>query len=74
MLQLKSKISEVYSRFGLNEANDSLFGFGRICNPFSGAPNYSYVPEVCPKDAIPIGNIPGVSKRLLVPQIMKINY
>ncbi|XVF61359.1 hypothetical protein PTKIN_Ptkin08bG0123500 [Pterospermum kingtungense] len=61
--ELKSKISEAYARFGLNEENDSLFGFGRICNPFSGAPNYSYVPEVCPKDAIPIGKIPDMLSR-----------
>ncbi|XVE86994.1 hypothetical protein DITRI_Ditri18aG0080200 [Diplodiscus trichospermus] len=58
--ELKLKITEVYSRFGLDEENDSLFGFGTICDPFSGAPNYSYVPEVCPKDATPIGNLPDM--------------
>ncbi|XWS41767.1 hypothetical protein CRYUN_Cryun17cG0111400 [Craigia yunnanensis] len=58
--ELKLKITEVYSRIGLNEENDGLFGSGMICDPFSGAPNYSYVPEVCPKNAIPIGNIPNM--------------
>ncbi|XWS29698.1 hypothetical protein CRYUN_Cryun24cG0052500 [Craigia yunnanensis] len=61
--ELKLKITEVFSRIGLNEENDDLFGFGMICVPFSGAPNYSYVPEVCPVDAIPIGNIPDMLSR-----------
>ncbi|XP_021274897.1 uncharacterized protein LOC110409765 [Herrania umbratica] len=61
--ELNLQITEVYSRIKLNEHNDGLFGFGMICDPFSGAPNYSYVPEVCPEDAIPIGSIPNILAR-----------
>ncbi|KAK6287744.1 PREDICTED: uncharacterized protein LOC18611294 isoform X1 [Theobroma cacao] len=61
--ELNLQITEVYSRIKLNEQNDGLFGFGMICDPFSGAPNYSYVPEVCPEDAIPIGSIPDILSR-----------
>ncbi|XVF17520.1 hypothetical protein REPUB_Repub10bG0129900 [Reevesia pubescens] len=34
-----------------------------ICDPFYGGPNHSYVPEDCPEDAIPIGNIPDMLSR-----------
>ena len=62
-MQLNSKIPD-YSRLlrlDIGEQNEYLSGFISICNPFDGAPNYNYVPDNCPKDAIPIGHIPHVS-------------
>ena len=56
VLQLNSKISEYYKMLGLDG------GFKLVCQPFSGAPDYSYLPYSCPKDAIQVGDLPKVSK------------
>ncbi|XP_062073444.1 uncharacterized protein LOC133777727 isoform X2 [Humulus lupulus] len=62
IIQLNSKIPDYYKLLGFDGGvqNDYLSGFVTICNPFNGAPNYSYIPESCPKNAIPIGHIPHV--------------
>jgi hypothetical protein len=63
--QLNSKITEYYRLLELDEQSEDLVGVLKICEPFSGAPNYSYMPESCPKDAITVGDLPHVSKSKL---------
>lgn len=60
-MQLNSKAEDFYKMFGLDEQNENLYGVIQICNPFKGPPEYSYVPEGCPKNSIPISQIPNVS-------------
>ncbi|KAL6976738.1 hypothetical protein U1Q18_025524 [Sarracenia purpurea var. burkii] len=48
------------------EGEDSLRVVKKICDPFSGAPNYNYAPENCSKDSIPIGVLPSVLQDSLV--------
>ncbi|KAH7520304.1 hypothetical protein FEM48_Zijuj08G0129900 [Ziziphus jujuba var. spinosa] len=57
--QLNSKAEDFYKMFGLDEQNENLYGVIQICNPFKGPPEYSYVPEGCPKNSIPISQIPN---------------
>lgn len=62
VLQLSSKILLLQRLLELDGENDELSGgLWKICDPFEGAPSYSYVPDKCPKDAIPIGDLPIVS-------------
>ncbi|KAI8542021.1 hypothetical protein RHMOL_Rhmol08G0106800 [Rhododendron molle] len=62
--ELNSKITQFSDLIRLEEEqDDSSFGVKRICDPFSGAPNFSYAPENCSKDSIPIGALPGVLSR-----------
>lgn len=61
VLQLNSKVTEYYRFLGLDEQSEDLVGVIKICEPFSGAPNYTYTPESCPKDAIAVGDLPHVS-------------
>ena len=35
-----------------------------ICDPFSGAPNYNFTPDLCPKDIIPIEELKYLSYKL----------
>lgn len=65
VLQLNSKITEYYRFVGLDEQSEDLVGVIKICEPFSGAPNFSYMPESCPKDAITVADLPLVSKSKL---------
>lgn len=62
MMQLNSKVTEIAKTLGVNEENDDSVGFLRICNPFSGPPNYTYVPQSCSNSGIPVGKLPEVSK------------
>lgn len=65
-MQLNSKVEELHVMlhvFGL----DDLLGFSEICNPFSGPPNYSYIPDKCPKNALPISQLPDVSELTYTP-------
>ena len=62
MLQLKSRVKDLYVLLGLENPNVDMLGLERICDPFSGAPNYTYIPETCSEDAIPIGELPNVSR------------
>lgn len=62
MLQFNSKITDYYRSLGLDhEQSEDFVGVRKICEPFSGAPSYSYMPESCPKDAIPVADLPNVS-------------
>ncbi|EXB94041.1 hypothetical protein L484_009385 [Morus notabilis] len=70
--QLNSKIPDYHRLLQLEggqlNGDQYLSGFVNVCNPFDGAPNYSYVPESCPKNAIPIGHLPHKNK--IHPQIL----
>lgn len=46
---------------GLNDMGENNSGKRGICDPFSGAPNFSFTPDLCPKDTIPIGELKYVS-------------
>ncbi|WMV17012.1 hypothetical protein MTR67_010397 [Solanum verrucosum] len=59
--QLNSKLREVQG-FGLNDIGEN--SVGTICDPFSGAPNYSFTPDLCPKDTIPIEELKYVLSRV----------
>ncbi|KAF8410232.1 hypothetical protein HHK36_002755 [Tetracentron sinense] len=62
--ELNLKITMLSRLFELDEhGEDLLSGIRKICDPFSGAPDYLYSPSKCPKDAIPIGDIPNVLAR-----------
>lgn len=58
--QLNSNMSVMYRLLGVGEENEELIGVMKICDPFSGAPNYTYIPQSCPRDAIRIGDLPKV--------------
>lgn len=70
--QLNLKASEFYRLVGLDEQNDNIYGVVPICNPFKGPPNYNYVPESCPTDAIRISQLPDVSN--IVSAIGLVNF
>uniref|UniRef100_A0A5B7AY35 Uncharacterized protein n=1 Tax=Davidia involucrata TaxID=16924 RepID=A0A5B7AY35_DAVIN len=61
--ELNAKIGELHELLGLDEQVENFLELQKICDPFSGAPNYSYTPEKCSKDAIPIGDLPNVLSR-----------
>lgn len=75
-LQLNSKITQFSDLIRLEEEQDdtSSFGVKKICDPFSGAPNFSYAPANCSKDSIPIGALPGVSDYTQGKNIKTINF
>lgn len=62
MLQINSKMIELYDS---DKEGADASGVCKICNPFLGAPNYSYISEKCPNDTIPIGDLPNVSSLFL---------
>lgn len=57
--QLNAKTTELYRSLG-SELGDELPEAMKICEPFSGPPDYSYVPGNCSKGEIPISNLPNV--------------
>lgn len=59
--QLNSNMSVIYRLLGVSEENEELMGVIKICDPFSGSSNLSYVPHNCPQDAIRIGDLSKVS-------------
>ncbi|XP_016479908.1 uncharacterized protein LOC107801139 isoform X1 [Nicotiana tabacum] len=61
--QLNSKLTEVQG-LGLNDMGENNSGKRGICDPFSGAPNFSFTPDLCPKDTIPIGELKYVLSRV----------
>ena len=63
-MQLNAKIRQLFILVALQGINVEMLGFGSVCDPFSGPPDYTYMPEKCPQNAIPIGNLPDVSKYL----------
>ncbi|KAK6125262.1 hypothetical protein DH2020_041006 [Rehmannia glutinosa] len=58
---INSKVEEVLE---LNEQNEDP-QLPEICDPFSSAPNYSYSPQNCGKNSIPIGDLPRVLSRFI---------
>ncbi|XP_004517256.1 uncharacterized protein [Cicer arietinum] len=58
IVELNSNVSVMYRLLGIGEGNGELIGLRKICDPFSGAPNYTYVSQNCPHDAIRIGDLP----------------
>ncbi|KAH1163910.1 hypothetical protein GYH30_002108 [Glycine max] len=57
IVELNSNMSVIYRLLGASEENEELMGVIKICDPFSGSPNLSYVPHSCPQDAIWIGDL-----------------
>lgn len=58
--QLNAKTSLLYRSLGISELGDELPGAMKLCEPFSGPPDYSYIPRNCSKAEIPISNLPNV--------------
>ncbi|CAI9111269.1 OLC1v1011448C2 [Oldenlandia corymbosa var. corymbosa] len=61
IFQLNTKLTELKSVFQIEEGKDNIIGIREICNPFSGAPNYTYAPQYCAKDTTQIGDLSIVS-------------
>ncbi|XP_030474109.2 uncharacterized protein LOC115691566 isoform X1 [Syzygium oleosum] len=58
--QLNAKSTEFYRSLGISELGDELPGVMKICEPFSGPPDYSYIPGNCSKGEIPVSSLPNV--------------
>ncbi|KAJ1381780.1 hypothetical protein SESBI_44850 [Sesbania bispinosa] len=65
IVELNSNMSVIYRLLGVGEENEELMGVIKICDPFSGAPNYSYIPQSCTQsqNAIRIGDLPKILAR-----------
>lgn len=61
VMQLNAKSTELYRSLGISELGDELPGVMKICEPFSGPPDYSYMPGNCSKGEIPVSSLPNVS-------------
>ncbi|XP_030538960.2 LOW QUALITY PROTEIN: uncharacterized protein LOC115747066 [Rhodamnia argentea] len=57
---LNAKTTVLYRSLGIGDLGNELTGVLKICEPFSGPPNYSYMPGNCSKDDIPVGDLPNV--------------
>ncbi|CAH9110878.1 unnamed protein product [Cuscuta epithymum] len=62
MSQINLKLAELPALARPSETNDDLV-VQEVCNPFSGAPNYTFTPDKCPTDSIPVGNLPNILSR-----------
>lgn len=58
-LKVNWKILEVQGLVTMNEQKD--ISIQEVCNPFSGAPHYSYTPGNCGNKSISVGDLPSVS-------------
>ncbi|KAK1433145.1 hypothetical protein QVD17_10051 [Tagetes erecta] len=47
-----------------NDQSDDSFMIQKICDPFSGPPNYTYTPGNCQQDAIQIHDLPSILSTL----------
>ncbi|CAL0331762.1 unnamed protein product [Lupinus luteus] len=63
IFELNSNMSVLYRLLGVGEENEEIMGVIKICDPFSGTPNYSYIPQNCPHDAIQIGDVSRILAR-----------
>lgn len=62
--ELNLNINVVPKELGVDETNyDNVLGDRKICDPFSGPPDYTYLEGKCPKDAIPIRDLPDILAR-----------
>ncbi|CAI9766868.1 unnamed protein product [Fraxinus pennsylvanica] len=57
--EVNSKILEVQGLVTPNEQKEDT-SIQEVCNPFSGAPNYSYTPGICGNKSISVGDLPSV--------------
>ncbi|KAL1354551.1 hypothetical protein HN51_006635 [Arachis hypogaea] len=56
IVELNSNMSVAYRLLGVvGEQSEEIMGVIKICDPFSAAPNYTYIPQSCSQGAIPIG-------------------
>ncbi|KZV19210.1 hypothetical protein F511_09951 [Dorcoceras hygrometricum] len=64
--QINFKISELRMSevFEKNESKEDREIQG-VCDPFSGAPKYTYSPENCGHNCIPVGDIPTILSRFV---------
>ncbi|PIA29348.1 hypothetical protein AQUCO_06000008v1, partial [Aquilegia coerulea] len=62
MIDLGSAV-HTFLHSSISYIENSSKGFFKICNPFSSAPDYSYNPSSCSKDAILISDIPHVLRQ-----------
>ncbi|KAJ9177375.1 hypothetical protein P3X46_012601 [Hevea brasiliensis] len=62
--KLNWKMEELYVLLPSEGNIMDLVGVKKICDPFSGPPNYTYIPESCSKDSISIQDIPNILSRL----------
>ncbi|XP_026431790.1 uncharacterized protein LOC113329026 isoform X2 [Papaver somniferum] len=59
--KLNTKVQGMSQILGLSDnESESPGAVLKVCNPFSGAPNFFYDPSNCSASAIPIGDIPNV--------------
>nr|GLL19364.1 uncharacterized protein LOC109168873 [Ipomoea trifida] len=63
MFKINVKLTDLPELQSVGNEDDN-FGVWKVCNPFSGAPNYTFTPNQCEKDAIPIGSLPHVLSRV----------
>ncbi|VFR00016.1 unnamed protein product [Cuscuta campestris] len=61
MSQINSKLADLTAVVSTETQRDSRAW--EICNPFAGAPNYTFAPDQCPENSIPVGNLPNILSR-----------
>ncbi|XP_077233456.1 uncharacterized protein LOC143875738 [Tasmannia lanceolata] len=67
--ELNKKITKLDGLMGLDDQHEEpLRKFTKVCNPFSGAPEYKFDPGRCSKDTIPIGEISEVLEKITCPR------
>ncbi|KAJ7952752.1 putative Transmembrane protein [Quillaja saponaria] len=63
IIELNTKIAVITQLVGLNAQSEASGGVIQICDPFSQAPNHTYIPDSCPPKSILIGNLPSMLLR-----------
>ncbi|XP_019173273.1 PREDICTED: uncharacterized protein LOC109168873 [Ipomoea nil] len=63
MFKINVKLTALPALQSVRNEEDN-FGVWKVCDPFSGSPNYTFNPNQCPEDAIPIGNLPTILSRV----------
>ncbi|XP_028772798.1 uncharacterized protein LOC114729936 [Neltuma alba] len=61
--ELNAKMSEIYGVLGIDKQAQKVIGIVKICEPFSGPPDYNFIPKTCPRNAIPVGDLPKILAR-----------
>lgn len=61
--ELNAKMSEIYGILGIDKQAQQMIGIIKICEPFTGPPDYSYIPNACSQNAIPVGDLPKILAR-----------
>ncbi|KAL8160731.1 hypothetical protein V2J09_002268 [Rumex salicifolius] len=63
--EMNSRIVELPKELGLYESSkySDLIGSPKICDPFSGPPNYTYVQGKCPDHTISIAQLPHILEK-----------